>query len=126
MTRAFIHHDGTATEMPLAEAALRFGKVDLVWIHIDARDTQAAGWLAAQSDIPAIALAALVAAETRPRSDPIGQGAITNLRGLGKTPQDDPDALSSVRLWTEPGRVFPFAYARHSRLRRWSAISSKG
>jgi zinc transporter len=67
-------------------------------------------WLEAQSDIPEIARAALRASETRPRSDQIGTGAIINMRGLGRTPEDDPDALVSVRFWAEAGRVISLSY----------------
>lgn len=109
MTRAFIFNQATATELALDDAASRFGKVDLVWIHLDGREDSARAWLDRQTDIPDIARAALVAAETRPRSDAIGKGAITNLRGLGKTPEDDPDALTSIRIWTEPGRAVSVA-----------------
>ena len=35
----------------------------------------------------------------------MGHGAIVNLRGLGTTPEDDPDSLVSIRIWAEAGRV---------------------
>ncbi|MDB5662911.1 MAG: Mg2 transporter protein CorA family protein, partial [Sphingomonas bacterium] len=58
---------------------------------------------------PAI-VAALTAVETRPRTEEMGGGAIINLRGLGATPEDDPDKLVSVRLWAGRGRVFSVGY----------------
>lgn len=89
-----------------ADAALAAaGAASLVWIHLDGRDADTPGWLRARLHLPEAALAALLAHETRPRGDRLGDGAIVNLRGLGATPDDDPDALVSVRLWADAGRV---------------------
>ena len=103
--RAFTIIDGKPLEMPFDEGAAQFEKAELVWLVLDGRDSRAEVWIDGQQDIPQIARSALVASETRPRSDPIGHGAIVNLRGLGKTPEDDPDALVSLRFWAETGRV---------------------
>ncbi len=108
--RAFIYSDSKASELPFAEGLARFGSVDLVWLHIDGREAGATEWIDAQTDIPEIARAALRATETRPRSDQIAHGAIINLRGLGQTPEDDPDALVSIRFWAESGRVISLSY----------------
>ena len=105
MSNAYIFADGKPSKGPFAEGTARFGQVDLVWLHLDGRGEAAKAWIAGQADIPDIARNALTATETRPRSDAIGHGAIINLRGLGKTPEDDPDALVSIRFWAETGRV---------------------
>lgn len=105
MMHAFAISDSGAVELPFAKGAALFGKADLVWLVLDGRQPGVADWIDAQEDIPHIARSALLAAETRPRSDLIGQGVIINLRGLGKTPEDDPDALVSLRFWAETGRV---------------------
>lgn len=103
--RAFTIIDAKPNEMPFDDGAAQFGKAALVWLVLDGRDPAVKDWINAQRDIPHIARSALLASETRPRSDTIGQGAIINLRGLGKTPEDDPDALVSLRFWAETGRV---------------------
>jgi zinc transporter len=103
--RAFTIIDAKALEVPFHEGVAQFGNAALVWIVLDGRDPAVEAWIDAQQDIPHIARSALLASETRPRSDAIGQGAIINLRGLGKTPEDDPDALVSLRFWAETGRV---------------------
>jgi zinc transporter len=108
--RAFTYSANQAREVPFADGVGDFGKTDLVWLHLDGRLDEAPGWIDGQTDIPEIAIAALRASETRPRSDKIGHGAIINLRGLGRTPQDDPDALVSVRFWAEAGRVISLSY----------------
>lgn len=105
MMRAFVISDSGPLELPFAQGAAQFDKADLVWLVLDGRQAGVADWIEQQQDIPHIARSALLAAETRPRSDLIGQGVIINLRGLGKTPEDDPDALVSLRFWAETGRV---------------------
>ena len=108
--RGFVLNDGAPTEMALADAAAQFGKAQFVWLHLDGRKDEARQWLAAQSDIPEIARGALLASETRPRSDTIGHGALVNLRALGATPDDDPDPLVSMRFWAETGRAISLSY----------------
>lgn len=103
--RGFVHEGGQAIELPFAEAAAKFGQAELVWLHLDGRHLGADAWLMAQDDIPEIARSALLATETRPRSDVIGHGAIVNLRGLGDIQQGDSDPLVSIRIWAEAGRV---------------------
>lgn len=105
MMRAFVNSGSGSAELPFAEGAAQFGKAGLVWLVLDGRQAGVAKWIEEQQDIPHIARSALLAAETRPRSDLVGHGVIINLRGLGKTPEDDPDALVSLRFWAEPGRV---------------------
>lgn len=105
MMRAFLFDDTKASERPFAEGAALFGQAQLVWLLLDGRQTGVLQWINAQQDIPPIARSALLAQETRPRSDLVGHGALVNLRGLGKTPEDDPDALVSLRFWAETGRV---------------------
>jgi zinc transporter len=107
---AFLYSDDGAREVELGDGAGQFGHVPMVWLHLDGRADDARRWVAEQADIPEIARAALLASETRPRSDLIGHGAIINLRGLGKTPEDDPDALVSIRFWAEQGRVVSLGY----------------
>jgi zinc transporter len=108
--RAFLYTDHKAAELPFTEGAALFGQADLVWLHLDGRDPAAQTWIDGQTDILDIARSALFASETRPRSDMIGQGALINLRGLGKTPEDDPDALVSTRFWAENGRVISVGF----------------
>jgi zinc transporter len=103
--RAFLYTDSKAAELQFVEGAAHYGTADLVWLHFDGRMEQAHDWLEADPGTPPIVKAALLAAETRPRCDVMGQEALVNLRGLGKTPEDDPDALVSIRFWIQSGRV---------------------
>lgn len=110
MSRAFLSKDGKAAEFAFAEGVKAFGDAGLVWLHIDGRETEGAKWLAVQDDIPLIVRGALMATETRPRTEIIGEGALINMRSLGATPEDDPDALVSIRFWAEAGRVISLSF----------------
>ena len=103
--RAFIYHDAKAVELPFEEGVTQSGKATLLWLHLDGKIDETRRWIEAQADIPEIARTALLALETRPRSDIFGNGAIINLRALSKNPDDDPDALVSIRFWAEHGRI---------------------
>ncbi len=108
--QAFVYTDSKAAQLPFSEGCAHFNQADFLWLHLDGRKAAAQNWVSAALDIPEIARAALLASETRPRSDLIGEGAIINLRGLGKTPEDDPDALVSTRFWAEAGRVVSLGF----------------
>lgn len=109
MTQAFLYTKGKARRVTLDDAA-RTHPSGLVWIHLDGRDPAAIAWLRAQADIPHIAKEALVAHETRPRTALFAQGAVINVRGLGTTPDDDPDILVSTRFWADRGRVISLGF----------------
>ena len=109
MSKCFIVADGAGAAVDLAAADRALGAHQFVWYRLDGRDPAARAWLDAQ-DIPPIARTALVAQETRPRTDTLASGALINLRGPGATPEDDPDALVSIRLWAERGRVISMGF----------------
>lgn len=104
MEAALLVHDGVARRLTLDEAGRHRGK-GFLWVHLEGRDGQDLAFLKAQKDIPDVAAGALVATETRPRCDPIEQGAIVNLRGPGEVDPDDSDRLVSIRLWVRRSRV---------------------
>lgn len=108
--RGFVLIDGQPSEIGFAEAAAAFGTAQFVWLHLDGRIDEARAWLSQQADIPEVVFGALLAAETRPRSDTIGNGALVNLRSLGATPDDDPDPLVSIRFWAETGRTISLTF----------------
>lgn len=107
--RAWIVEKGRAREASLDEAAQAHGDCEFAWFHLDGREPKALDWLSARQEIPEVARKALIAEETRPRVEAMGQGALVNLRGLSENPEDDPDALVSIRIWAEEGRVVSVA-----------------
>lgn len=83
------------------------------WIHIDGRDVEAMRWLEGDAHgLPETARFNLTTAETRPRCQPLGDGVIINLRGPRKDQNEDGDALVSVRIWAERGRIVSVSYRR--------------
>ncbi|WP_157220373.1 zinc transporter ZntB [Flavisphingomonas formosensis] len=96
---------GRAVAVPLREAECHPPVAPFTWIHLDGRDEANLVWLRERSNIPRHAVSALTAVETRPRSEQIGEGELVNMRGLGRTPEDDPDKLVSIRIWAERGRL---------------------
>ena len=77
-----------------------------VWTHIEGRDEVELARLRSGPDpVPGVAASALVAHETRPRCDRIGDGALINLRGPAAAELDDSDRLVSIRFWVRERRV---------------------
>lgn len=107
--RAWIVEKGRAREVSLDEAAAVHGRCEFAWFHLHGREPAALDWLNARQEIPDVARKALIAEETRPRVEKMGHGALVNLRGLSETPELDPDALVSIRIWAEQGRVVSVA-----------------
>ena len=97
MEGAFLVTDGEVRRMSVEEAAVWQGP-GFLWLHLEGRDNQDLTFLKSRKDIPDVAAGALIATETRPRCDPIDEGAIVNLRGLGDCDPLDSDRLVSIRL----------------------------
>lgn len=95
--------DGPMREVDAEEAA-RYQGPDFLWIHLDGGEPDLAA-LRRFDDIPDVAANALVAMETRPRCDRIGDGAIINLRGDAAGEVADSDRLVSIRFWVRAARV---------------------
>jgi zinc transporter len=72
------------------------------WIMLNGRDPQTRSWLQ-QQDMPDFIRQALLTTESRPRFERVGDGVFLNLRAQGATPDDDQDALVSIRMWLTQG-----------------------
>lgn len=75
------------------------------WMHIDGRDAAEMRWLDEDHGLPETAKINLIAAETRPRCQPLNDGVIINLRGPRQTADEEGDELVSIRIWAERGRI---------------------
>lgn len=83
------------------------------WIHLDGGDPDAMRWLEDESHgLPETARFNLIAAETRPRCQPLGEGVIINLRGPRQSADEEGDELVSIRIWAERGRVVSVTFRR--------------
>jgi zinc transporter len=104
MEGGLLVEDGTVRRLPVDEASAYSGE-GLLWIHLEGRDETDLEFLKSHADIPDVAANALTATETRPRCDPIEDGAIINLRGPGDLAPGDSDRLVSIRMWVRRNRV---------------------
>ena len=102
--------DGKPVETQGAKARDLSGDGEFSWLHLDGRDEGDKAWLARQSGLPETVRGALIARETRPRTEFVDEGALVNLRGLGATPDDDPDPLTSIRFWAAAGRIMSVSF----------------
>jgi zinc transporter len=75
------------------------------WIHLDGRTDETIAWIQEQARLDPLVAGALVATETRPRTEFINGGALVNLRGRSSEEMRSSDPLASLRLWAEKGRV---------------------
>ncbi len=101
---AYIVQGGRAEEVPLENALGQ--QADLIWIHLAAADEEAKAWLTGKAALSPYVTEALTAAETRPRCDAVGLGAVINLRGLSSEEMATSDPLASIRIHALQGRVF--------------------
>lgn len=101
---AYVVEDGTAEAVAFKEAIERHG--GLTWVHLTTNDEQAKAWLAGRAGLSTYVTEALTAAETRPRCDAIGEGAVINLRGLSSEALAASDPLASIRIHALGNRVF--------------------
>lgn len=91
--------DGGAVRTLTLDEATAYRGPGFLWVHLEGRDEEDLARLKARDDIPDVAASALIATETRPRCDEIGNGALVNLRGPGDCDPHDSDLLVSIRLW---------------------------
>ncbi|MEE2691659.1 MAG: zinc transporter ZntB [Pseudomonadota bacterium] len=87
------------------------------WIALNRHQEEAREWLRQHSRIPPLAVAALLAEETRPRMLRIGEGSVVILRGVNLNPGAAPEDMVSVRFWFDAQRVISV------QLRRLKALS---
>ena len=110
MTVAYLLLDGTPQRLSLEEAERLAPGQQFLWLHLDGRDEASLEKVRSDETIPLAARSALFAHETRPRCSVMNGGALINLRGLGATPESDPDPLVSIRIWTEKGRAITVSF----------------
>lgn len=101
---AYVVRDGKAEARPMRQALHEHG--ELIWVHMTANDERAKLWLGGEAKLSPYVIEALTAAETRPRCDEVGAGAVINLRGLSSEDLTASDPLASIRLYALGGCVF--------------------
>ena len=101
---AYVVNDGKVSELDIKQALGQPGS--LVWVHLTTNNDQAKEWLGGEAGLSPFITEALTAAETRPRCDPVGEGAVINLRGLTSEALTTSDPLASIRIYARHGCVF--------------------
>jgi zinc transporter len=76
----------------------------VLWVHLERCDP-AAGWLRGQSQIDPLICDALLADESRPRVEDIGDGLLAVLRGVNRTPPGEPTELVPIHVWVDGARL---------------------
>src|SRR5690606_827579 len=76
-----------------------------LWAHLNLLEEDTRAWLEDESGLAPDIARALLTQETRPRFEPVGDGALINLRGVNHNPGAEPEDMVSVRIWVEPHRV---------------------
>ncbi len=85
-----------------------------VWIQLNMNEFAAQLWLREESRLPAVAVEALLAEETRPRCMIIDDSVLLNLRGVNMNPGADPADMVSIRIWADAKTIIS---TQHRRLR---------
>jgi zinc transporter len=83
----------------------------VLWVHVDYSHRDTRSWLSAfasRDDIASLddlAVAALLAEETRPRAAAHNGGLLMALRGVNMNPNADPEDMVSVRLFADANHI---------------------
>lgn len=101
---AYVVHGDRIEAMGIDQAVTARG--DLTWIHLTTNNEEAQAWLSGPAGLSEYIIDALTAVETRPRCDPLDQGAVINLRGLSPDELAASDPLASIRIYATQGCVF--------------------
>lgn len=102
---AYIDDGASVHSVSLPKAAAEAGRAKLVWIHLDQREGATRGFMIDELRLNDVAANAMTALETRPRCEPMGSGALINLRGLSLHEEPEADELVSIRVWIERGLI---------------------
>ena len=97
--------NGTTVRTVSPDEAATVGECRLVWIHLDINDPRTKPFLLDQLHLQELVATALTATETRPRCEPMEEGALINLRGLSIQDEPEADPLISIRIWIGRGRI---------------------
>lgn len=83
----------------------------VVWVHLERDTPECRAWLDNESGIDPVSCRALMAEESRPRVEDVGECLLVVLRGVNLGADDDPDDASPdqdlvpLQIWVEERRV---------------------
>lgn len=102
---AYVDEGASVRTVSPPDGAAVAGRARLVWIHLEVSKPETRALLADQLGLSDVVVNALTAFETRPRCEPMGDGALINLRGLSQNDEPEADELVSIRVWTGRGLI---------------------
>lgn len=102
---AYVDDGAKVHVVNLDEAATANGSTQLIWIHLSLMDPATKTCLTERLGLSELVATALTALETRPRCEPMENGALVNLRGMSLQEEPESDPLVSIRLWIDRGRI---------------------
>ena len=97
--------NGGARDVSAEEIAQWQPAQGLLWLHFDYSKAGTLQWLQEHSGLDDIAIAALVAEDTRPRATSHAGGLLMALRGVNMNPEADPEDMVSIRLCVDQHRI---------------------
>lgn len=101
----YLNGSGGSSEIP--EHALSGTVLELsnAWVHMDYQDAGVQQWLMQGSGLNEIASNGLLSEETRPRALVRGDNLLLTLRGINLNPNENPEDMVSLRIWTDGQRL---------------------
>jgi zinc transporter len=91
--------DGLGGGKPADLALIAPDDPRLIWIHLNGRHPDARKFLKDQIHLDPLIVKSLLAEETRPRLEEVGEHALLILRGINFNPGPEPEDLVSIRVW---------------------------
>ena len=88
---------GFAKEISFDEIENYNSRDDLLWLHFNYTKSEVKEWIRTKSGIDNIAVDALLADETRPRTIVLGDNLLLALRGVNLDPNSKPEDMKSIR-----------------------------
>jgi zinc transporter len=76
-----------------------------LWVHLDFTDPGVQHWLFDESGLDRVVTEALIADETRPRCEVMGDSMLISLRGVNSNPGADAEDMVSIRLFADGQRI---------------------
>lgn len=112
MIDQFIHFfydlnaDGSVKRLNETDGLKHLKRDNLAWVHLDAGHDDAENWLRTHIDyLDPLIIDALLADNTRPRCEEIGDGMMIILRGINLNDNSDPEDMVSLRIWVDAHRI---------------------
>lgn len=106
---------GSARNVTWAEVWAWEPPEGVLWVHLERDDPTAQEWVDQDSGLDPLVARALLAEDTRPRVEAIGDGLLIVLRGVCKVSEERPDQVVFVplHLWADGKRVISLRDKAH-------------